>query len=522
MFLKTRFTLVVIILSLGCAFTSNAQPNPGVTDAIRASITDKVNALFGAGMYDPNTIDIVNVDSSITPNESLGIQDPYHTLEHCYVFLALGKMQSDGSFPKGIVGVYKNGNIIWHSPPIIKSDGVSNADIKIILDMNRTGKVDIVTYWEEGMEGGYDYIWIFSWDGHQGTPLNLYDSAGHSNLMSYTDDVQYVDFKGDGVLEIEGQWHDQGSPRRVYSTLYAWNGKNYVSIDTLTFASVHNLPRDRFKASVQAAVTGANDSLYFSYIIQNRKGSLQKIETFAVARGTKSISYVSGPTEWGFDVWTKQLLLSWDDEFLYNLLSQGSSDTFEFSSTALPQIESFYIQGYNTTGTLSDIFTNSFRGYTLAPADPPSPFFSLDFLDTLISYKHQSVPLGWLKDDKTCKPDCDEIMNGRGWYSEGDFQQYDKWNPDNTWNFDRDWNNGIVEVLDARLIKAGVELSKKDSVDARQDLEIFVMEVEVLNDVSKKLEDSKQAPIMTSEAYALLKYNAEYLIDSLPAGRQKQ
>ena len=309
MFLKTRFTLVVIILSLGCAFTSNAQPNPGVTDAIRASITDKVNALFGAGMYDPNTIDIVNVDSSITPNESLGIQDPYHTLEHCYVFLALGKMQSDGSFPKGIVGVYKNGNIIWHSPPIIKSDGVSNADIKIILDMNRTGKVDIVTYWEEGMEGGYDYIWIFSWDGHQGTPLNLYDSAGHSNLMSYTDDVQYVDFKGDGVLEIEGQWHDQGSPRRVYSTLYAWNGKNYVSIDTLTFASVHNLPRDRFKASVQAAVTGANDSLYFSYIIQNRKGSLQKIETFAVARGTKSISYVSGPTEWGFDVWTKQLLL---------------------------------------------------------------------------------------------------------------------------------------------------------------------------------------------------------------------
>ena len=46
------------------------------------------------------------------------------------------------------------------------------------------------------------------------------------------------------------------------------------------------------------------------------------------------------------------------------------------------------------------------------------------------------------------------------------------------------------------------------------------MEVEMLNDVSKKFEDRKQAPIMTSEAYALLKYNAEYLIDKLPAGRQ--
>ncbi|MFZ1082836.1 MAG: hypothetical protein WAO19_13035, partial [Candidatus Kryptoniota bacterium] len=140
-------------------------------------------------------------------------------------------------------------------------------------------------------------------------------------------------------------------------------------------------------------------------------------------------------------------------------------------------------------------------------------------IDTLISLKHQAVANGWLTDNKTCKPDCDNIMDGRDWYNMGDFEQYAKWSPDNDWDFDHDWNNGIVEVLDKRLDKAQAELSKKDSVDARKDLEIFVMEVELLNDVSK-IEARGRTPIMTSEAYALLKYNAEYLIDRLPEGRQ--
>ncbi len=37
--------------------------------------------------------------------------------------------------------------------------------------------------------------------------------------------------------------------------------------------------------------------------------------------------------------------------------------------------------------------------------------------------------------------------------------------------------------------------------------------------VSKKMGVEIRTPIMTSEAYALLKYNAEYLIDRLPEGK---
>ncbi|HUI30830.1 MAG TPA: hypothetical protein VLX91_11475 [Candidatus Acidoferrales bacterium] len=221
-----------------------------------------------------------------------------------------------------------------------------------------------------------------------------------------------------------------------------------------------------------------------------------------------------------------------------NWIKPGSAlGGFVIMSKGLPGIRSFVaIPDYDPTKYFPDpdeypesdtVNIDSVReslnyyGKTLGPTAPPLDFSASSWIDTLISYKHQSVTLGWLKEDKTHKQDCDEIMNGRDWYKKGDFEKFGKWNPTNDWDFDRDWNNGIVEVLDRRLDRAKTELSKRDSVGARRDLQIFVMEVELLNNLSKKLEDRKQAPIMTSEAYALLKYNAEYLIEKLPEGRGK-
>ncbi len=227
------------------------------------------------------------------------------------------------------------------------------------------------------------------------------------------------------------------------------------------------------------------------------------------------------------------------------LKPDSSIGVFAMMSKALPGIRALTVYSYfdvgkytpdidaDTTAALDSIYVAvykyiksmarnvNYRGWTIGPTAPPMDFSASSWIDTLISYKHQCLAQGWLTDNKTCEPDCDNIMNGRDWYMQGDFQQYDKWQPDNSWDFDRDWNNGTVEVLDARLNKAQAELSKKDSVDARQDLEMFVMEVEMLNDVSAKLVSRRQTPVMTSEVYALLKYNAEYLIDRLPDRRQR-
>ncbi|MCL4540513.1 MAG: hypothetical protein M1378_13095, partial [Bacteroidetes bacterium] len=109
------------------------------------------------------------------------------------------------------------------------------------------------------------------------------------------------------------------------------------------------------------------------------------------------------------------------------------------------------------------------------------------------------------------------------WYIKEEGGKMERWGVNDSWDFDRNWNNGIIGILDKRLEKAKRALTRGDSVQARRDLQIFVMEVELVNRLgekqkgrSQRSEIRGQKPVMSSEAYALLKYNAEYLIDRLP------
>ena len=105
-----------------------------------------------------------------------------------------------------------------------------------------------------------------------------------------------------------------------------------------------------------------------------------------------------------------------------------------------------------------------FRGLTIGPAAPPLNLVPAVFIDTLISYKHQALALGWIKDP------------------------------------------GTTTSLDQKLNNARQQLERGNTKSAKNILEAFVNEVEALN---------KQGKQITSEAYALLKYNAEYLISKL-------
>ena len=130
----------------------------------------------------------------------------------------------------------------------------------------------------------------------------------------------------------------------------------------------------------------------------------------------------------------------------------------------------------------------NYHGWTIGPTAPPLNFSATSWIDTLTSYKRQCVALGWL----TNEPQHDRDEDG------------DK------------ADEGIVERLDRRLDKAKAALSKTDSVKARLELELFVKEVEHIYHQSKEEGKRRGVPVLTSEGYALLKYNAEYLIDRLP------
>jgi hypothetical protein len=102
------------------------------------------------------------------------------------------------------------------------------------------------------------------------------------------------------------------------------------------------------------------------------------------------------------------------------------------------------------------------RGYTIGPIAPPINFSPSIWLDTLISYKHQALNLGWIT------------------------------------------NQGIANSLDSKLGSAKSKLAAGDTTGAKNMLNAFVNEVEAQN-----------GKHLSGEAYALLKFNAEYLIQRL-------
>ena len=125
-----------------------------------------------------------------------------------------------------------------------------------------------------------------------------------------------------------------------------------------------------------------------------------------------------------------------------------------------------------------------YRGLTVGPTAPPANFVTLTFLDTLLSYTRQSAQLGWLGRDRD--DDCDD---------------------------DERPDDGVVRNIENRLQKARRELVRGDSVKARKELVKLVRKVDRLQRRGER--------IMTSEAYALLKYNTEYLIERLPERRRR-
>ncbi len=503
--------------------SAQAQTRDEAEHEAAIQISNELEAVYGPNYYGASRVHEVDSLLGFDGYFLNPLEDPYGTLKGCFVFAAGPKDDR-----RNIVGVCKNGHILWRSDTL---NCLSDLDLFTTRDLNGEGMVDLVFQAEnqQGLE-----LWIFSWDGRAGKRINAVNSDGSSAIEI---DWGYGHFS---FIDVEGngQWEIRGRVSEDTCESWSWNGHEYGQWPNTPNTNIVFPPTNRFDLDVCCQVSSVGDSLWYKYELYNKPTSKQRVEDIRIWSNCRNAVGVSSPPYWGYSSRSGRGY-GWDTwvDYTTGQIRVGKRMSgFEVKAKALCGIVDFDSHGYNGIGwnkawvekpgnftlMMKDLLNNAVTGKTIGPVDPPNPFVAADFLDTLVSYKRESVAQGWLTDSKTCKPDCDNIMNGRDWYMQGSFQQYDKWNPDNTWNFDRDWNNGVVEVLDARLIKAGVELSKKDSVDARQDLEIFVMEVEMLNDVSAKLVIGRQTSIMTSEAYALLKYNAEYLIDNLPAGRQRQ
>lgn len=113
----------------------------------------------------------------------------------------------------------------------------------------------------------------------------------------------------------------------------------------------------------------------------------------------------------------------------------------------------------------------AYKGKTIGPTAPPANFIPLSFIDYIIDLKHQAASLGWIK------------------------------------------NEGVVKSLDGKLDNAKKKLTEGSTGAAKNILNAFINEVEAQGCAT--YENCPPGKHLTSEAHALLKYNALYLIDSL-------
>ena len=161
---------------------------------------------------------------------------------------------------------------------------------------------------------------------------------------------------------------------------------------------------------------------------------------------------------------------------------RGSMTGYQMLSRGLPAIRHFVAKPYLDVETLpirppfgpndlaryeQDLATLETsveaEGESIGPTAPPANFVAQDFLKTLQSYKKQALQQGWIK------------------------------------------NAGIANSLDAKLNAAQASLTRGNTGAAKNQLNAFLDEVVAQTD--------KQ---LTSEAVALLRFNAQYLISKIP------
>lgn len=226
---------------------------------------------------------------------------------------------------------------------------------------------------------------------------------------------------------------------------------------------------------VSASVSKSTDTLIYLYTIKNLSTGSQRIDDFAVDF-LSPIYYsripavrLSPPSWWG-QHFADTNIFGWASHYdSTDIVGGDSLSGYKLFSFGLPCIANSYSWYYTEPdigeGDENDsttIFDSAMIQKTIVPADPSTPFNALAFLDTLISYMTHARTLGWITTQSTA----------------------DKY-----------------AGLFARA-KSDIQAAKVPS--ARTRLDTVLVQVK-----------ADSGAMLTSEAYALLRFNTEYLVRML-------
>jgi hypothetical protein len=441
------------------------------------TIYNQVKQLIDARYGQELNFEYTMFDSQIYYSKDEKIQDLYGTLSGCVLFSAY-RYSTDAMPDTFIVGMVKGGQIIWDNFPgsekCLAGYGVYG-ELLYSQDLNNDGEIDLLFLQHLRTSPGdgvpfATYINILSWDGTKGKFI--------SGEMAGSAECELIDTDGDGIKEIRTEISDMQIPgdfktsTHPYVT-YGWNGTQYG-----LWPSVRQVPKDellpanRFQATVGCRLEFEDNAYKYVYSVTNKPESKQKIESFYIKNANNIISQL-GPMGWsqGTSKTTGSTVFDIDIDKRRFMIKQGFTlSGFTIKSKVIPTIVKYYMLGYNGTVCCErdeqysqNIYNNSITGYTLGTRDTSVTFGAVEWCDTLSNYGNQSFTLGWIKTQSI----RDKYLN--------------------------------------YFASVKTKLVQRDSVGAR-----FVL-LQVLKDV-----DIDSIASISSEAYALLRYNTEYLANRLP------
>jgi hypothetical protein len=227
--------------------------------------------------------------------------------------------------------------------------------------------------------------------------------------------------------------------------------------------------------AVSATVSKVQDTLVYRYSLQNLSANpSDRVSEFsvryqAVLFQAPMPAQTISPLGWAGGFFTDDSVYSWWSRDSVTTISRGAIlSGFTFKSFGLPYITASYSWYYvepdsgEPEGEPMSVYVAAMVMETIAPKAAPFPFDAIVFLDTIKSYIDQSCALGWISNQPT-----------------------------------GDKYAGYFSSARAKLVQG-------DSVGARTPLQ------QVLRDV-----DIDSSSTLTSEAYALLRYNTDYLLRQL-------
>jgi len=232
--------LISCLLTLNlCASTLSAQRWADPNDVLNGQVLSLVRARLDTTLQ---YVECTVLDTLLTHSKAehhTKIQDPYNTLRGCVLFSAY-KAHEDSELDNFIVGIVKNGKIIWDNAPGTPAR-LGWGDLLYAQDINIDGEVDLIycdpDLWlmHQSVDGKAPilyYIYILSWNGFRGRFISATDSNGVSELIS-DGGCELIPTTTNGIKKIVTNLPDLDFDWGEYKTTtfpgitYTWDGHRY-------------------------------------------------------------------------------------------------------------------------------------------------------------------------------------------------------------------------------------------------------------------------------------------------------